>query len=324
MENIHNTPLVSVIIPVYNAEKFIGQTITALLQQSYSNIELLIIDDASTDRTVEAIEKYQARDRRIKIYKHAQNTGQVVSRNEALRTATGKYVAINDHDDISLPNRFRDQVAYLESHPDIFLVASIADRIDDSGHVVDSVRPPLDHETIAQQLLQRNIFIHSSVMYRNDPGNIFYRPKMHFVDDYDLLLRLLTQKKKFACLPQTLIQYRSGANTQTLRNLGKVEMFAEKARQFYRERQENGQDTYESFQSEAILALDPENTDNPTILRGEIQSAFRLNRFSRVRIMCRRFFKKNGLFNKMLLYYIASYFPKFAISGLRKRKGTKS
>ncbi|MFA5107424.1 MAG: glycosyltransferase family A protein [Patescibacteria group bacterium] len=321
MENVTKTPLVSVIIPAYNAERFISQTISALVKQTYQNFELLIIDDASTDRTVAVIEKYQARDRRIIVYKHSQNTGQVVSRNEALRSATGKYIAINDHDDISLPDRLHDQVAYLESHPDIFLVASIADRIDDSGHVVDSVRPPFDHETIAKQLLQRNIFIHSSVMYRNDPGNIFYRPKMHFVDDYDLLLRLLTQKKKFVCLPQTLIQYRSGANTQTLRNLGKVEMFAEKARQFYHERQKGGQDTYESFQPQAILSLDPENTDNPTILRGEIQAAFRLNRFPRVREFCRKYFRKKGLMNKMLLYYIASYFPIFAISGLRKRKG---
>src|SRR3712207_6771527 len=101
-------PLVSVILPVYNSEKYIGPAVQCILDQSLGDFELIVIDDASSDRTLEVVQSF--RDERIRIVRKERNTGYTVSLNQGLSLARGKYIARMDADDVSLPERLERQV----------------------------------------------------------------------------------------------------------------------------------------------------------------------------------------------------------------------
>ena len=106
--------LVSIICPTHNCEKFVEQTISCVLSQSYSNVELIIVDDNSTDKTVEIIKKHN--DNRIKLFVNEKNEGAAYSRNLAIKNATGKYIAFLDGDDIWLPNKLEKQIQFMEEN----------------------------------------------------------------------------------------------------------------------------------------------------------------------------------------------------------------
>jgi glycosyltransferase involved in cell wall biosynthesis len=110
-----NMPLVSVVMPLFNAEKYVGDAVESVLNQSYTNFELIIINDASTDKSAACVQGIV--DRRIVIVENENNLGIVASRNRGLALAKGKYIAVLDSDDIALPNRLEKQVAFLEANP---------------------------------------------------------------------------------------------------------------------------------------------------------------------------------------------------------------
>lgn len=107
--------LVSIITPAYNAEKFIAETIESVLKQTYSNWEMIIVDDRSRDRTIEIIKEYQKKDRRIKLIKLEKNSGSAIARNTAMDQSKGKYLAFLDSDDLWLPEKLEKQVAFMEN-----------------------------------------------------------------------------------------------------------------------------------------------------------------------------------------------------------------
>ena len=109
-------PLVSVIIPCYNAEKYIEKSVRSILNQTYCNIEVLIADDASEDSSVDIIEMLKKEDSRIRLIKHQTNKKIVYTLNELIDIATGEYIARMDADDISLPERIEKQIRFMESH----------------------------------------------------------------------------------------------------------------------------------------------------------------------------------------------------------------
>ena len=115
-------PLVSVILPVYNCESFIHETVESILNQTYIDFELLIIDDASSDETVMKIKQFE--DDRIKLIEKPENTGYTNSLNQGIKLAKGKYIARMDSDDICEPNRFEKQVKMLENRPELIVCGS--------------------------------------------------------------------------------------------------------------------------------------------------------------------------------------------------------
>ena len=115
-------PEISVIMSVYNDEKYIAKAIDSILTQSFSNFELIICDDYSTDRSSNIIEKYVKQDNRIVFFKNEKNLGLATSLNRCIERAKGKYIARMDSDDISLPNRFEVEYNYLEDNSDIVVV----------------------------------------------------------------------------------------------------------------------------------------------------------------------------------------------------------
>lgn len=111
---INNSSLVSIIVPVYNAEKFIKDTIKTVIDQTYENWELLLVNDCSTDKSVEIIKDYQQKDKRIKLFSNSKNSGAAISRNIGINEAQGRYVAFLDADDLWEPNKLEKQVAFMQ------------------------------------------------------------------------------------------------------------------------------------------------------------------------------------------------------------------
>ena len=109
-----NSHLVSIVVPVYNAARFIDETINTVLDQTYTNWELLLIDDKSTDESVKLIKPYLAKDKRIKLFSNKQNSGAAISRNKGIDAAKGRYIAFLDADDLWLPTKLEKQVAFMQ------------------------------------------------------------------------------------------------------------------------------------------------------------------------------------------------------------------
>lgn len=126
--------LVSVIMPAYNAEKYIGAAIESILNQTYKNFELIIIEDCSTDETLNVIKKYN--DSRIKLLQNERNLGIAYSTNRGIAYSQGKYIALLDDDDMAAPERLELQVNYLEEHTDIDILGGRSNRIDAEGNLL--------------------------------------------------------------------------------------------------------------------------------------------------------------------------------------------
>ena len=300
------SPTISVIMPAYNSERFIRESIESVLRQTWTNFELIIVDDCSTDDTPSIIDQMASQDSRIVAIHNTINQRQSESRNKALRQARGKYIAILDHDDIALPERFRLEHEYLETHPDIFMVGTYVRIIDGQGRPAAVIKFPTNPDAIAQQLPIDNCFYHCCVMYRNI-GKLFYRDHMRYVEDYDFYLRLLSDGKRLANIPKVLAQYRVHDATDSMKNYPKPIIFKDLAQKFYQQRITNGHDEYETFDPNTILNTDYEQTTDPYLLRWIISARFRMNLFAETRVLCHRYFKHNGWLNTIWVYFFGSF-----------------
>ena len=210
-------PLVSVTMPVYNGEKFIGETIESVLNQTYKNFELIIVNDASTDGTKEKILSYS--DPRIFLYENPVNSGIVSTRNNCLNYAKGKYVAVLDSDDLSSPDRLEKQVKFLESNSDHGLCGSHFIIIDSNGIISSRNIVPLSFSEIDTFLIFNNCFLHSSIMVRRDLITAFrYTEGYDIIEDYELYYRL-AKVTKFANIPIFTTKYRLHGKNQTIEKL---------------------------------------------------------------------------------------------------------
>ena len=180
-------PAVSVIMPAYNAEKYIGEAIESIRNQTFQDWELIIVEDCSTDNTLSVIETY-LQDPRIKLFRNEQNVGIAGSRNKAIRLSSGKYIAVQDDDDLSLPDRLEKQTAFLDTHTTISAVAGHWMMVDETGYQVlrlmEAYRNPL---YIKAHLLFSYGIGNGSAMFRRDfvlLNNLFYRENMLGMEDF--------------------------------------------------------------------------------------------------------------------------------------------
>jgi glycosyltransferase involved in cell wall biosynthesis len=197
-------PCITILLPTYNAEAFIKETIKSILAQTYSNWECLIIDDASTDQTVQIIKRFK--DKRIQLIEKPKNSGYTNSLNQGLQCAKGKYIARMDADDIALPQRLERQYQFMESHPEV-VVCGTAYRILGTERTVTM---PLDNKSIKNQLLKQTCFAHPTVMLRKKiliDNNLKYNIEKEPAEDYDLWVRLLSFGK-MANIKEVLLEYR--------------------------------------------------------------------------------------------------------------------
>jgi glycosyltransferase involved in cell wall biosynthesis len=201
---INASPTITVIMPVYNSEHYIREAIESILNQTFTDFQFLIIDDASTDQTISIINSYK--DPRIDLIEKVKNTGYTKSLNLGLKKARGKYIARMDSDDISLPERFEKQVAFLESNLDYVLCGTSYSILGEDRIIA----VPNSFEEIKFNLLRGNCIAHPTVMLRNEvllKHGLKYNPKMEPSEDYDLWVQLLS-KGKLHNLKEDLLLYR--------------------------------------------------------------------------------------------------------------------
>lgn len=206
--------LISVLMPAYNAEKYIAESVESVLMQDYENFELLIADDGSIDATVDIIQQFK--DSRIRLIQNEKNIGLTRTLNKLLDLAKGEYIARLDSDDIAIPGRFRSQIESMESDADLVLLGANAIFIDESSAVINNGRPYISPERDLSDvairwlmLFPENYFIHSSVMLRatvlKDNGLRYDLTQR--AEDVDMWARV-AEFGKMKILSKPLVKYR--------------------------------------------------------------------------------------------------------------------
>jgi glycosyltransferase involved in cell wall biosynthesis len=203
-------PTVSVVMPVYNTEAYLIDSVGSILNQTFQDWELICVDDGSNDGSLEILRRYESTDPRIRVIARP-NTGGSRARNDGMAIARGRYIAAMDSDDIGLPERLRRQVEYMESHPEcVGLGAAVRVVGPDLLPIKDELKP-LDHETIdCQTLAGSGIAIRQPVaMFRTEALRSIggYRDECFTLEDVDLYLRL-AESGRLANLPDILLLYR--------------------------------------------------------------------------------------------------------------------
>ena len=210
-----NIPLVSVLMPAYNAEKYISAAIGSVLDQSFTDFELIIVNDGSADDTEKIIRSFP--DERITLV-NRENGGVAAALNTGLEKARGKYIARFDADDICYPDRLAVQFAFMEANPGYILIGSNADYITEGGDFIYHHHCfAYTNEDLSERIHFYCPFIHSSVMYKREEvwqmGG--YNTMAHTFEDYFLWVHLIS-KGKMANLPKSLIKERLNPGSGTI------------------------------------------------------------------------------------------------------------
>lgn len=201
------TPKVSIVMPVFNGEKYLREAATSILNQTFTDIELVIINDGSTDNTESILDEI-AVDQRVRVLSNGKNIGLTLTRNKGLRKSKGEYVAMLDSDDIALPNRIEKQLAFLETNRDFALIGSSIDLINSSGKYIRTQHYPTPSAYIPSLLFFQNNFAQSAVMIRKSAlPDQCYREEYPQGEDYDLWIRI-SGVHKTANINSVLVKYR--------------------------------------------------------------------------------------------------------------------
>lgn len=202
------TPRVTVLIPVYNRVRYVGTAIESILAQRFTDFELLLIDDGSTDGSLLALKQYTS-DPRVRIVSNEPNLGIPRTRNKGIALARGEYVAMLDSDDYAYPTRVGKQVEFLDRHPDYALVGTWTAGMTDAGQFLHKFRTiPVSPEEVRVRLLFQCCPAQSSVMARTHLLRQYqYREDYTVSSDYDLWMRL-AQRYQLGNLPTVLVRSR--------------------------------------------------------------------------------------------------------------------
>lgn len=204
MKKIKFVPRVSVLMPAYNVEKYVGEAIESILNQTFKDFEFIVINDGSTDDTAKIIQEYAKKDKRIHFINHKKNRGIADVRNELLNMAVGEYCAYQDSDDISLPDRLRIQVDFLDKNPEISVVSASLRTIpqNEDWHIIKN--PGILDFYVA------NPIPNAVAMFRKkdiEKYGLSYNKKYKTAEDYDFWQRV-ARVMKIRVLPDVLYMYR--------------------------------------------------------------------------------------------------------------------
>lgn len=211
------SPTVSVVMPVYNAQKYLGEAVDSILSQTFSDFELIILNDGSSDSSHAILSEFVAKDARIVYKNFTRNRGLPSVLNDGIRISHGRYIARMDQDDISLPERLEKQVNYLQIHPEVGICGSWAEIIGERAGEI--LKYPCAHDEIYAKMLFENALVHPTVMMRSSvirQHGLLYDTLATHIEDYELWSRALPLVC-FANISEPLLQYRlHGANTVDL------------------------------------------------------------------------------------------------------------
>jgi glycosyltransferase involved in cell wall biosynthesis len=209
-------PMASVVLPVFNAERYVSEAVWSILRQSFEDLELVVIDDGSTDRSPEIISGFQ--DTRMVVLLHESNLGIVPSLNDGIRLAKGKYVCRMDADDVADLSRLKKQMAFMEEHATVAVLGCDTEIIDEMGMSIRRERYPQTYGEIRRTIFTHNPFAHSSVVVRRsvleECGG--YTAEYLHNEDYDLWLRVCASHEA-ANLSETLMKRREHREAITTR-----------------------------------------------------------------------------------------------------------
>lgn len=262
-------PLVSVLLACRDAARHLPAALAGIEAQSYRPIELIAVDDGSTDRTAEILRDFAAKHSWVRVLR-APGVGPAAARAVAFAASRGSLIAIHDADDVSRPDRFALQVAGFDSRPDLGVLGSAAEIIDERGARTASYPVPLDPAAIRRTLRRAPPFVHGSVMMRRDAYEAAggFRAGFRAAEDYDLWLRVPRQYR-LENLAAPLYQWRSHSENSFHRHRNLHLEFLAIARSFADERRERGADSAD------LLA----EAGDPDAFRSRYDAKARLERY---------------------------------------------
>lgn len=217
---ISDKPLLSIVMPAYNAQDYIYKSINSIIYQTFTDWELIIIDDGSDDNTWEVIKSF-GDDKRIKIFQNAKNYGHAYTSNKGINLSKGKYIAKMDADDINFPNRFEKQVELLENNHNIDVVGCGTIKTTHNLNIIDVRYAPIGHAAITKYIELNKNFIFGpnflitdgTIVARSDWFKRWlYDPKIKVAQDFDLMLRACSSSN-YANISEPLYIYRRVGET---------------------------------------------------------------------------------------------------------------
>ena len=237
-------------LAVYNGARHLEASVRSILDQSFRDFELIVVDDGSIDGTVEILLTLARADKRVVVMRQ-ENHGLAMSLNRGIALARGAYIARQDADDISLPGRFEQQVAYLDSHPSVAALGTGADVIDESGAIVGALTVARGAQAVKRGLLTlRSTPVHGSIMLRKNALETTggYREAFLVGQDYDLWLRL-SSRFEIDNLSDVLYQWRLDRDGVYATRRATQLKYAGIALAFTRERGADGRDSYQLLEN---------------------------------------------------------------------------
>lgn len=229
-------PLVSIILPTFNREKLIKKSVESVLSQTYKNLELVVIDDFSSDSTPDVLSQYQRDDQRVKVIRNGENIGFVRSLNKGIKQANGFYVARIDDDDFWCDKqKLEKQVNFLENNPDYALAGGGVVKTDEKGREVARFLFPESDPEIRQRMLLSDPFVHSSVLFKKDDWQTAngYDENFDYSQDWDLWAKLGRLGKLYN-FQEYFVYYLQGKQNRCNKNIRHHLFLNIKLRQKYR------------------------------------------------------------------------------------------
>lgn len=271
---LSNLPLISVLIPVYNVEAFVKEAILSICKQTYKNLEIIVIDDCSTDNTYQVVADLARIDNRILLFRNENNSKIVKTLNFALEKASGDFIARMDGDDISAPERLEKQLNFLLQNPDYSLVGSNVYTIDSWGKVIGNQKMPNDDQIIDKTIKYASPVLHIWLAKREVYNQLNGYREIPGAEDYDFLLRMHSLGSLFTNLNsfEYSVRIRDGNTTSTIGF--NQRLMSNYVVELYEMRATTGQDNFNSLNVQEYLnkySGYKENFDKSNIL---LQKAF--------------------------------------------------
>lgn len=247
-------PKASVLMCAFNAERTIKGSLEALLNQTEREVEVLVVDDASTDETTRFLS--EVRDPRVRILRNAVRRGIAASRNRGIGEARGQVLFIADSDDESPPGRIASQLKALGASAKLVMSGGFAEAVDDDGESLAVLRPPEGIEQMRAVRLSHSPMVHGTLAVRTEALRALggYREKFALGSDYDLICRLV-ERFEGATLPEVLCRFRVSCHSSTVRHAAASVACAMAAKRFARERSSAGCDSYEFWEGVRLDTL---------------------------------------------------------------------
>lgn len=242
-------PRVSVVMPVYNGEAYLGEAVESILGQTYGDLELVVVDDCSQDGSGAILDQYT--DDRLVRARNAQRLGIAGTRNRGADLARGEFIAVMDQDDVSRPERLATEVRFLDEHPELEAVGTWVTLIDGAGRPVGEWRHPTEPEQVRRDLRIKGCIANGSAMIRSEALRRLggYRA-IPIVDDYDFWLRLTQERACIANIPEFLFLYRVHERQTIRKNAEAAELWSFVCRWAAEQRRRGRRDPIESLDLE--------------------------------------------------------------------------